>query len=99
MSFSSPQAFIREKGNHMAKKFVEYQGVTFRLAPDKTVFICYNKQTCLPILPAFSNAVDRVETLALSSYLFDESNQNLSWVMKWLLKIHVRLGHLGINYV
>ena len=35
----SPQAFIKEKGNHRAKLIVEYQEVTFRIAPDKALFI------------------------------------------------------------
>jgi hypothetical protein len=78
---------------------VEYQGITLKMAPNKSVFIKYNKQTRLPILPAFSNAVESAETLALSGSLLDEANQNLSWGMKWLLKMHVRLGHIGFSHL
>ena len=50
-------------------------------------------------VPAGNIPESNQEMLALSGYVFDEANQNVSWAMKCLLKIHVRLGHLGIKYI
>ena len=48
---------------------------------------------------AFKNVIDSAQTLALSGYLYDETYQNLSWIRKCLLKLHVNLGHLGFTNV
>ena len=63
------------------------------------MFVPYNDKTKLPVLPGFSNALSSAETLAMTGCLYDEANQNLSWAKKWLLKMHVRLGHIGFNHL
>ena len=65
------QSYMNEKGHHQTKLIIEYKGATFHIAPDKSVFIKYEKQTCLPILPTFSNAMDSAEIVALSGNLLD----------------------------
>ena len=62
----SPQSHILEKGNHQAKLVVKYQGSNLNMTPKKSVYIKYDKQTCLPMLPALSNEVESAETLVLS---------------------------------
>ena len=96
----SPQSFIDEKGPSAGAKFrMKYGMCTFSLQRNTSVHVKYDAQTRLPVLRCFRNVIDSAQTLALSGYLYDETNQNLSWIRKCLLKMHVKLGHLGFGHV
>ena len=95
----SPQYYIHEKGKGHSRLSMEYEGISFSLSPNKHVFVPYNEDTKLPVMPAFANVISSAETLAMTGCLHDEANQNLSWAKKWLLKMHVCLGHIGFKHL
>ena len=56
-----------------------------------------NRDTYMPLLPAFHDAVKTAEQLANTSITSDE-NDNLSYKQKLLLTWHHRLSHLGFQH-
>ena len=64
---------------------------------NNTITVPYNKETHLPVLPAFRNTIDTAKSLALTGLVTDESNQNLTFLRKWILKYHWKLGHVGFS--
>ena len=48
----------------------------------------------LSILHAFDNVIYYTKSLALTGWLADENNLNLSYMRKWLLRAHERIGHI-----
>ena len=78
---------------------MSYGQCTFCLRRTTSINVKYDDQTRLPVLHCFRKVIDSAQTLALSGYLYDETNQNLFWIRKCLLKVHVKLGHLGFTHV
>jgi len=63
------------------------------------ITILYNKQSRLPTIRAYRNALSTAKAIALNACLTDEKNQNLTAAQKLLLRYHFKLGHAGFSLV
>ena len=75
------------------------EGSTFYLKKGESIHIKYDSNTMLPILHAFDNVIDSDISLALTGWLTDENNQNLSYMRKWLLRALQRIFHLSFQHL
>ena len=67
--------------------------------PDgKTATFSHNRNTRLPLLHCFKDALASSKTLALTC-VSDEQNQNLTSLQKALLQWHFQLGHMGFKWI
>ena len=91
----SPQTFLQE---HKTGRYsLEWDKSIFELHNGDTITIGYQRQTSLPILRGFNEAMKTAKSLALS-VLADDSNQNLTSHHKRLFTWHTRWGHLGVQH-
>ncbi len=83
-------------------------GKSFELFKDKGILHLKNgdnisfslDDTCnMPMLPAFHKAVEVANTLSDPISVVSANNKNLSFNQKLLLKLHFKMGHLGMQKV
>ena len=91
----SPQTFLR--GHKTGRYSLEWDKSISELPNGNTVTIGYHRQTSLPILRGFNDAMKTAKSLALSG-LTDNSNQNLTSHQQQLFTWHTRWGHLGFQH-
>ena len=91
----SPQTFLR--GHKTGRYSLEWDKSISELPNGNTVTIGYHRQTSLPILRGFNDAMETTKSLALSG-LADDSNQNLTSHQKRLFTWDARWGHLVFQH-
>ena len=79
--------------------WIKHGGVSFILENNRCINIKYDSMTKLPIMTFFKKLIDSANTLALLGDLYEEANQNLSLLQKWLLKMHINLGYMGLHHL
>lgn len=101
----SPQSYFRQlqkDGKDPGEKaglHVKHNGATMIWPNEARMSILYDRQTHLPRVRAYKNALKTADTLALTGCVTEESNQNLTAAQKLLLRWHFRLGHIGFATV
>ena len=99
----SPQAFLKSNESSLGSK------ACFSLYADRAVLnlgggecaevsIPYDSTTHLPILRAYRNALSTANALTLKGCVSEETNQNLTFRQRLLLRFHFRLGHLSFGH-
>jgi len=91
----SPQAFFQERNDD--SEFIVKQGKALLwlascLEGGKVheITVPCNKQTCLPMICAYRNALTTAKAITLNACLTDEKNQNLTAAQKLLLCYHFK---------
>ena len=85
----------KEKGNPGHKFTLTWDKATLQLQNGSTLTIPYHSTTHLPMVIGYKKAVKVAEGLAMTGCITNETNQNLTFWGKWLLRWHFKLGHLG----
>ena len=75
------------------------EGAIFYFKKGEANHIKYDSTNMLPIFHAFDNVIDSSKSLALTGWLTDENNHNLSYMRKWLLRYHQIIGHLSFQHL
>ena len=78
---------------------VFYDSVTLRLGDQSPLTIPYDPVSFLPIVQGFTSVKKSCDLLALLGGVTAERNQNLTYLMKLLLRWHIRLGHIDFSVV
>ena len=103
----SPQAhFVQnisevESGIERKKYSMEvfHDSVTLRLGDQSPLTIPYDPVSFLPIAQGFTSVKRSCDLLALLGGVTAERNQNLTYLMKLLLRWHIKLGHIDFSVV
>jgi hypothetical protein len=101
----SPHTFIRDlqqtgsDPEEVAEMRLRHNNATFVWPNKACLTIEYDRQTHLPRVRAYKDAVSTAGALALNGCVTSETNQNLTAAQKLLLRWHFRLGHIGFATV
>ena len=101
----SPQSYFRQlqhdgkDPDEKAGLHVKHNGATMVWPNEAHMSILYDRQTHLPRVRAYKDALKTADVLALPGCVTVESNQNLTALQKLLLRWHFRLGCIGFAAV
>ena len=97
--FSPHQYIVDKVKNSGASLTLKSQGAILFLKKSNSIQIKYASNTMLPILHSFDNAIYSTKYLALTGWITDKNNQNLSYMRKWLLIAHQRMGNIYFQHL
>ena len=95
----SPQSYIEHLGCTRAKFSCMLHRGEFTWGNGVSLPIPYDKNTFLPTLRGYTDAISTATTLGLSGCVTEEVNQNLTAKAKLLLRFHYKLGHISFKVV
>ena len=76
---------------------MRHDSISYLLGRNTCVKAKHTNTTKLKIMTDLKTVIDCVHILSFSRHLHNKSNQNLSLRKNWLLRLHVKLGHLQVQ--
>ena len=101
----SPQYYLKNKSNEIEDPeilmmIIRYDKAILKTVNGNSLSINYDTSTNLPVLEVETNLIrGRKQVLSYQGSVIDETNQNLTYLQKNLLKWHCKLGHIGMSHV
>ena len=101
----SPQAYLRalvlegDDPKEKAEFSTKWNRAVFTWPNDAKLTVRYDNNTYLPIIRVYKDALNTASALALKGCVTEETNQNLTFAQKLLLRFHFRLGHIAFAHV
>ena len=92
----SLQSYFKEK-DKSGKFVLQYDKCQLKLGNDSVLSFSMHPEIFLPVIHGFNDDMTTARSLAYTGSILDPKNLNLTVLQKELLKIHNKLGHLGIQ--
>ena len=91
-----PQSYFKEK-DKLGKFVMQYDKCQLELGNGSILSLGMHPEIFLPVIHGFKDAMTTAKSLAYTDSNLDPKNLNLTVLQKKFLKIHNKLGHLGMQ--